>query len=210
MTTTHSVIAFVAMLGLGAQVARAEVPSSEPPGPATATSPAPASTTPGAVASNADASTTARPAEAHPRRTGRVSESTTTWDLNLEGGLGHAFDSTGTFAGWGRIRGGLLWVDESDVAAPMFYSLGVFTDFSSFDAHVSYGLQAELLSLRTGWWVQGGAAFDVAPNPVLVGSLGWSVVGIEAQGRWDESSEPFLAVFGKLRIPIGVLAFAAR
>ena len=133
-----------------------------------------------------------------------------TWDLNLEGGVGYSFAGQGEVAGFGRVRGGLLLVDSSDLSAPMFYSLGFFADGASVEHGVTYGVQGEVLSLNSGFWAQVGAGVDVAPRPVVLGSVGWSVFGVEAQGRFDPDAGAYAVLFGKLRIPIGIVQAATR
>ncbi len=137
--------------------------------------------------------------------------SSVSWDLDLQGGLGPSFEQGGpTLAGFARVRGGAIWMDATDVAAPNFYSLGFFADASNLPTQVAYGVQGEFMSLSSGVWLQAGAGIDVAAKPLFLGSVGWSIVGVEVQARWSEQSDVFPVVFGKLRIPIGVIALAGR
>src|SRR5262249_44010576 len=118
----------------------------------------------------------------------------------------------GRLSGFGRIRGGLLFIDEHDLQAPMFYALGVFYDVSDLTP-ATFGLQAEALSINSGFWAQVGAMIDVQPRPGFMASVGWSVVGIEGQLRWDKdkpTNGPEWALYGKLRIPIRVIALAMQ
>ena len=179
------------------------------PVPASAPKPAPATPAATPAAPEPSAAATRRP---EPRRE-------LTWDLNLEGGLGHSLADGGGFSGFGRVRGGLLLIDASQVGAPRFYSLGVFTDLSNLDPEaravrdgmiVTYGVQGEVLDLNSGLWAQLGIGVDTAPRPVFVGSVGWSLFGFEAQGRFDPEAGAYAALFGKLRVPIGIIAAATR
>ncbi len=135
--------------------------------------------------------------------------STLTWDLNLEGALGKRLLDGEGLGGFGRIRGGLLYIDESDLASPSFLSLGLTYDLSDFSPG-TFGLQGELMSLSSGLWGQLGVAVDTQPKPAIMGAFGFSLVGAEAQLRWDEDEGRYFALYGKIRIPISVIARALR
>jgi hypothetical protein len=133
----------------------------------------------------------------------------TTWDLNLEGGAGYSWEGDNHVTGFGRIRGGLLHVNETDIQAPVFYLLGLTYEFSDFSP-ATFGLQGEFISLNTGAWFQAGAMIDVQPRPGFMASFGLSLIGAEAQVRWDENAGPFFVILGKLRLPIGIIALALK
>lgn len=134
---------------------------------------------------------------------------TVTWDLNLDGAIGHSFEGEGHLSGFGRVRGGLLLFNESDLQAPVFYALGLTYELSDFSP-ATFGLQVEAISLNSGLWLQLGAMVDVQPRPGAMAAVGFSLVGAEAQVRWSEGEGAFFALFAKLRIPLGVIAVALK
>lgn len=136
--------------------------------------------------------------------------STLTWDLNAEGAVGW-HPETGQIVGFGRLRGGLAWIFNSGGLAPVrFWSLSAFYDLSNLSP-ATVGIQAESLSLGSGSWVQLGGLFDLqarAGGVMLAG--GFSIFGVEVQRRFyeDTGHGPIWALYGKLRIPISIIAFA--
>ena len=201
-------------------------PASPPPGspaPTQASDPASAATpgaTPPAVPPappGAPAATTAAPPPAsappetitieptYKKRKSRY----ITWDANIDGALGYSFQGDGHLSGFGRVRGGLLFVNEEDIQAPAFRALGLTYEVSDFTP-ATFGLQVEFLSLNSGAWVQAGAMVDIQPRPGFMLAAGVSLVGVEGQVRWDEGEGPFMAVYGKLRIPLGIIGVALR
>lgn len=132
-----------------------------------------------------------------------------TWDLNLEGALGHSFADDGGLTGFGRVRGGVLSLDANDLSAPMF-ALGFFADGSNLATEVAYGVQGEVDFNNLGLWFQLGAGVDTAPRPMAMAAAGWAILGLEAQGRFDSDDGLYPALFAKLRIPIGVGAAVGR
>lgn len=146
-------------------------------------------------------------AAAGPRDPNERDVITRTWDLNLEGGLGWNLTHDAPLLGLARARGGLTWMDTSDIAAPRFYSLGVTALYCGI-GDLAFGLQGELLDLSSGVWGQVGAHIDINTSTGLEASLGWSLFGVEAQVRFEDQGTQ-AALFLKLRIPIGIIAFSA-
>lgn len=134
-----------------------------------------------------------------------------TWDLNVEGALGARFTDRSHVSGFGRVRGGLLFANEVDIAAPTFFMLDLSYELSDFSP-ATFGLQAEVLSLNSGLSLQLGALVDVQPRPGFMASLGFSVFGVEGQLRWakDGPEGPIWAIYGKISIPIGVIRVALQ
>ncbi len=161
-----------------------------PPGPASVVpSPAPPSPTPAAavVALNPGAGI-------HERRT--------TWDANVEGAFGATLATPARASGFGRARLGVLHIRDS-----LYLSAG-FTFEASDRIPATFGVQGEALHLETGFWFQTGALLDVRPRPGFMASVGWSVLGFEFQYRDYETLGPTAAVYGKLRIPVRIIALA--
>ena len=130
----------------------------------------------------------------------------TTWDLNIDGAYGRLFTDPARGAGFGRIRAGVLWVRD-----PTFLSIGATYELSNFSS-ATLGVQGEWLNLEMGIWAQAGALIDVDGTPRFgaMAAVGWSIVGVEVQGR-DVAGSGFVpAVFAKLRIPISIIAFGIR
>jgi hypothetical protein len=139
-----------------------------------------------------------------PRNTSYV-----TWDANIDGALGYSFAFENHFTGFARARVGLLFVNEEDIQAPLFRSLGVTYEFSDVSP-ATFGIQAESMWLNSGVWLQAGALIDIQPRPGFMLAAGLSLLGVEGQVRFSEEHGVFVSVFGKLRIPLGVIGVALR
>ena len=132
-----------------------------------------------------------------------IGEHLVTWDANLEGAYGRAFgENYARTMGFVRGRGGVLWIH-----GPWYSSAGAFYEWSNITP-ATFGVQIEQMHLSTGAWIQLGAGIDIEPRPMGTLSLGWSLFGVEAQYRTYGDAGEGAAVFGKLRIPIGVIAHA--
>ena len=173
--------------------------------PHTARSPEPsessASTLPEAPSPSpaAETSLQAGPGDSLPRM-----PSAMIWDLNLDGAAGRVFADPAYWGYFGRARLGVTWVRD-----PAFYSLGVTYDIGK-DSYATVGVQGEAMHLSSGCWLQAGAMLDLEHRARPGGSfsLGFSVVGVELQVKDlpDHGWTP--ALYGKIRIPVGLLAFA--
>jgi hypothetical protein len=130
-----------------------------------------------------------------------------TWDANIDGALGYSFQGDGHLSGFGRVRAGLLFVNEEDIQAPAFRAIGLTYEFSELTP-ITFGLQFEFLSLNSGAWFQAGAMVDIQPRPAFMLGAGLSLIGVEGQVRWSEGEGAFFAVYGKLRIPLGIIGVA--
>lgn len=128
------------------------------------------------------------------------SEYRTTWDLNIDGAYGRVFSDNPESSFFGRVRGGIMNVNES-----IFTMLGATYEVSSL-SQTTLGLQGEWLHLQLGVWVQAGGLLDVSPtNFGGMGAVGWSLFGVEFQYRGYENIDPAPALYGKIRIPLGVI-----
>jgi hypothetical protein len=90
---------------------------------------------------------------------------------------------------------------------PVFKMIGATYDWNTLSP-ASFGVQGELLHLSGGVWGQVGANIDVSGRPGANLAFGFSVLGVEGQYRGYEDSTYGFAVFGKVRIPIGVILYA--
>jgi hypothetical protein len=131
-------------------------------------------------------------------------ERSTSWDLNIDGAFGRYFGETDKWTGFVRARAGVLIVRE-----PLYSALG-FTYEWSPQSNATLGIQAEILHLELGVWGQLGALLDVGSGPVrpgLMGAVGWSLFGVEAQYRTynNDGLGSGIAVYGKIRIPVSIL-----
>jgi hypothetical protein len=176
-------------------------PADAPPAPPPA-APAPVPTSP---APAAPVVAPAPPAATPPISFAALGKRYTSWDANLEGGVGRVLTPPGETVGLFRARAGVLWVRD-----PNFFSLGVTYELSHMSA-ATLGVQAEYLSLETGFFAQIGPLVDVADKGKVgfMTSIGVSLFGIEYQGR-DYNGGYASAVFGKLRIPLGIIGFGIR
>ncbi|NUQ76044.1 MAG: hypothetical protein HUU21_21095 [Polyangiaceae bacterium] len=170
--------------------------------------PAPTGATPAGQTAAPPSAGPDAPIKVEPRYKGRTSRYIT-WDANIEGALGYSFEGDHHLSGFGRVRGGLLFVNEEDIQAPAFRAVGLTYEISEFTP-ATFGLQAEFLSLNSGAWIQAGAMIDIQPRPGFMLGAGLSLLGVEAQVRWSEGDGAFIAVYGKLRIPLGIIGVALR
>ncbi|HEY5372915.1 MAG TPA: hypothetical protein VIK01_04480 [Polyangiaceae bacterium] len=129
----------------------------------------------------------------------------TTWDASLDAGYGHQFGDNARGLWLGRAGAGLLFVRD-----PTFYTLGLSYEYSTL-SRASLGLDAEVMQLDSGLWVQARASSDLdhGMRPGASLSLGWSLFAIEADVRSRESGA-VTALYGKLRIPLGLIGFALQ
>ena len=127
-----------------------------------------------------------------------------TWDLNVDGALGATLGNGSTLAGFGRVRAGVLSIHDADVLA-----LGASYEYGSLQKF-TFGVQAEYINDNSGLWVQLGALLDTQPRPGAMAAVGYALFGAEVQLRSDAATGATVAVYGKLRIPIGFLAYELR
>jgi hypothetical protein len=127
-----------------------------------------------------------------------------TFDANIDGGGGAAFGSDTKGMGFIRARAGFM-----AVRAPWFYMVGPTAEWSNVSGF-AFGGQAEVMHLSSGGWAQLGGMVDTTGRPGGLLALGWSMIGVEGQVRRTEDIGTAVTVLGKLRIPIGVIVFAAR
>ncbi len=125
------------------------------------------------------------------------------WDLNIEGAAGRLFPdgSKNRWTGFGRIRAGVLHQHDS-----FFIGLGPTYEISDLQL-ATFGLQADLVHLESGFWGQVGGLLDTHPHPGFMAAAGYSLLGVEVQGReYNKDGIGFApAVYLKLRAPIGIL-----
>ncbi len=129
-----------------------------------------------------------------------------TWDFNLEGGGGYVFGGVDKWTGFVRARPGVLLVRDDS-----FFQFGATAEYLGMLKRPAFGLQAEYLNLSLGGWLQLGGSLDTKARPGFNAAVGLSVVGIEAQVReFDGHGDPAFVLLAKLRLPIGILAYAIR
>ena len=115
----------------------------------------------------------------------------TSWDANIDFGYGSY--------GLARTRIGILKIRE-----PLYFSLGMTATVYN-KAPTDFGIQGEVIHLWTGLWTQLGLTTNVKGMPGLNVSAGWSLFGVEAQTILVKGDLSW-SYFGKLRIPIGIIA----
>jgi hypothetical protein len=123
------------------------------------------------------------------------------WDLNVDGAFGRYLGDEGKWTGFVRARAGILFVRE-----PFYDAIGFTYEYSSLST-ATFGIQAEILHLDRGLWAQVGGLLDVSGHAGVMAAVGLSIVGIEAQYRTYDGLGDGIAVYAKLRAPIGVLAY---
>ncbi|HXX67515.1 MAG TPA: hypothetical protein VEK07_10055 [Polyangiaceae bacterium] len=129
-----------------------------------------------------------------------VLDQATTWDLDVEGGVGRYFGSSDRWTGLVRGRAGILFVRD-----PRYDSVGVSFEYSSL-AKATFGVEVEIARIDAGFWAQAGALLDVSARPGGLLSGGWSILGLEAQVRSFAGLGLGVTVFAKVSVPIGVVA----
>ena len=182
-------------------------PAVEPPAPAPAapTPPAPAAPAPTAPAPAAPAPFV-MPAGPPVVPNAAMLKRYTSWDANIEGGVGRVLNGPGETTGLLRVRAGVLVIRD-----PSFFALGATYELSHLSA-ATLGIQGEYLNLESGVWGQIGPLVDVADNAKLgfMAAIGLSVVGVEYQGRDYNSLGYSSVIFAKVRIPLGIIGFGIR
>jgi hypothetical protein len=183
--------------------------ASSSPTPGASSVPAPAAPmVPGAAPAVGAPAVAAEP----PKPRGKVGtvedfmERDTTWDLNLEGGLGGAFTEAGTkLSGMFRARAGVMFV-----RAPHFFPVGASYQWSN-RSYATIDIQAEYMHLSSGLWLQVGPLLDLEhPRPGFMVSGGISIIGVELQQRAFADLGVSTVVMGKIRAPLGFLFWAFR
>jgi len=129
-----------------------------------------------------------------------VLDRATTWDLDVEGGVGRYFGSSDRWAGLVRGRAGILFVRD-----PVYDSVGVSFEYSSL-SKATFGVEVEIARVDAGFWAQAGALLDVSARPGGLISAGWSLFGLEAQLRSFPGLGLGVTVFAKVSVPIGIVA----
>lgn len=128
-----------------------------------------------------------------------------TWDVNLDLGYGYAFGDARRGGGLARGRFGVLLVRDA-----VMLQFGGTAEWTTIAQHPAFGAQGEVLHVDTGAWFQLGGAIDTAGKPGGMMALGLSLFGVEAELRQYAGYDGLIvSVYGKLRIPVGILAYAA-
>jgi len=122
------------------------------------------------------------------------------WDLELEGGVVAYGDPGVRYRGMGRIRAGVLLIDE-----PHYLSLGAA--FEGWGQVEAFTLETVYSHILSGLWAEAGLGVTLEKEFTLHVSAGWSVVGVEFQKNFGDGPRDNLAVITKIRIPIGILVF---
>jgi len=129
------------------------------------------------------------------------------WDLNVEGAFGRAFEESARWSGFGRVRGGVTFINESDLMSPTLITLGLTYELSDLSP-ATVGFQGEILSIGSGMWTQIGTFVDLAQvRPGFMASMGISILGAEVQLRGDDDQSAYWALYGKLRLPLSLIIF---
>lgn len=132
------------------------------------------------------------------RRMEKLLAPTLTWDLNVEGAYGHVFSDPSKTTFLGRARAGLLLV-----RSPLYWALGPTYEISAL-SDATFGVQGEVTWLAYGPWAQVGALMDVDGHKGAMASLGFTLLGVEAQYRDAASTGEAWSIFGKLRLPLAI------
>ncbi len=130
---------------------------------------------------------------------------TTTWDLNVELGYGHVWREPKKWEGFFRGGAGVLFVRD-----PLYTVLRFTYDYSPLST-ATMGVELEGDWVEMGLWAQAGLMKD-ANSPYWGGraSIGFAILGFEAEYRGDASTQTYVALYGKLRVPLGILGRALQ
>jgi hypothetical protein len=135
----------------------------------------------------------------------KMMERRTTWDLNLELGYGRLFRDPAHWEGFFRGGAGVLFVRD-----PLYWVLRFTYDYSP-RSNATLGTELEANWVETGLWGNLGLMKDA--NSRYWGgraSVGFAIFGFEAEYRGDASAQTYWALYGKLRLPLGVIGQALR
>ncbi len=135
----------------------------------------------------------------------KMMERQTTWDLNVELGYGRLFRDPAKWEGFFRGGAGVLFVRD-----PLFWVLRFTYDYSP-RSNATLGTELEANWVETGLWGNLGLMKDA--NSRYWGgraSVGFAIFGFEGEYRGDASTQTYFAVYGKLRIPLGIIGQALR
>ena len=135
----------------------------------------------------------------------KMMERRTTWDLNLELGYGRLFRDPAHWEGFFRGGAGVLFVRD-----PLYWVLRFTYDYSP-RSNATLGTELEANWVETGLWGNLGLMKDA--NSRYWGgraSVGFAIFGFEAEYRGDASTQTYWALYGKLRLPLGVIGQALR
>ena len=135
----------------------------------------------------------------------KMMERATTWDLNVELGYGRVFRDPAKWEGFFRAGAGIMFVRD-----PLFEVLRFTYDYSPRST-ATLGVELEADWVETGLWGQLGLMKD-ANSPYWGGrlSLGFAILGIEGEYRGDATAQTYWALYGKLRVPLGILGRAMQ
>lgn len=184
------------------------------PAPATTTAPPPKEETPQVDANGkrifapgeraAIPQTDERPYVRSPQMK-KMMQKDNTWDMNLELGYGRVFRDPAKWEGFFRGGAGIMFVRD-----PIWEVFRFTYDYSPRST-ATMGFEFEADWIETGLWGQLGILKD-ANSPYWGGraSLGFALFGIDAEYRGDATTQTYFALYGKLRIPIGILGRALR
>jgi hypothetical protein len=126
------------------------------------------------------------------------------WDVELEGALGSTLGERHHGARFARARAGYLAARDESI-----YALTLSYEYANLTPH-TFGVQAEYTNDNTGFWAQIGGLLDTHAHPGAMLAMGLTVVGAEVQYRRFDDSAAAFAVFAKLRIPIGIIAYEMK
>jgi hypothetical protein len=135
----------------------------------------------------------------------KMMQRTTTWDLNLELGYGRIFPSPPHWEGFFRAGAGVMFVRD-----PFFEVLRFTYDYSP-RSNATLGVELEANWVETGLWGNLGLMKDA--NSKYWGgraSLGFAIFGFEAEYRGDATAQTYWALYGKLRLPLGIIGRALQ
>lgn len=90
-----------------------------------------------------------------------------------------------------------------------YRALGVTYEYSSLSP-ATFGIQGETLNLELGLWAQLGGFVDVSGHFGGQVAAGWSLFGVEGQYRGVEDVGAAWALFGKVRLPVSIIARALK
>lgn len=125
----------------------------------------------------------------------------TSWDVNIDLGYGKFFGAVDRMSFTPRLRAGVLVVRD-----PWYWQAGLTYEWSTL-SHATIGMQGDVVNIDDGYWLQAGLLLDVdrGVRPGAMGALGYKIFGVEVQARQVAGGDVVPAVFGKIRLPIGIL-----
>ena len=124
------------------------------------------------------------------------------WDVDVEGGVAFAPRRSVPHDFFARLRAGVLLVRE-----PLFIGFGPVAEVGGL-SEWGFGGQVDLVHIWAGYALHLGGVYAKGDDFVLHAAIGYTLFSIEYQHHFGEDPAASDALFFKIGIPIGILAYS--